>query len=127
MAITHTATIRDGLANYTVDAIDGGSGDAAGDLVIMTSGDAPVATLTFSNPAFGAASGGTATASAIASDTNAAGGVAALFRVQNRSNVELFRGNVTASGGGGDLQLSSTTIGPGDTVSVSAFTYSSSL
>lgn len=124
MAITHVTAIRNGLADYAVDAIDAGAG--AGSLVIMTSGDAEVATLTFSDPAFGAASGGTATASAISDDTNATGGVAALFKVQDSNTNEVFRGTVTASGGGGDIELSSTTIGVGDTVSITSFTYSAS-
>lgn len=123
MAITHSTTIRNGLADYVVDAIDGGAGDANGDIVIMTSGDVEIATLAFSDPAFGAAAGGTATASAISDDTNATGGTAALFKVQNKANTELFRGTVTATGGGGDMQLSSTSIGAGDTVRITAFTY----
>ena len=51
MAITHVTSIRNGLANLVVDAIDLGVGDASGDIVIMTSGDVEVATLTFSDPA----------------------------------------------------------------------------
>lgn len=124
MAITHSTTVRNGLADYAVDAIDGGAGDANGDLVIMTSGDVEVATLAFSDPAFGAAGSGTATANAISDDTNATGGTAALFKVQDKSNTEVFRGTVTATGGGGDLQLSSVSIGASDTVSITSFTYS---
>ena len=123
MAITHVTSIRSGLADYVVDAIDGSTGDANGDLVIMTSGDVEVATLAFSDPAFGAASSGTATANAISDDTNATGGTAALFKVQDKGNNEIFRGSVTATGGGGDLQLSSVSIGNGDTVSVTSCTY----
>jgi hypothetical protein len=123
MAITHVTSIRDTLANAVVDAIDGGAGDAAGDLVIMTSGDGEVATLAFNDPAFGASSSGTATYNGLNDDTNAFGGVAALFKVQDKSNAEIFRGTVTATGGGGDLELSSTTIGGGDTVSINSFTY----
>ena len=126
MALTHTTAVRNGLADYTVDQIDTGSADANGDLVIMTSGDSEVATLACSNPAFGAASSGTATASAISDDTSATGGTAALFKFQNRDNTETFRGSVTAAAGGGDIELSSVAIGAGDTVSISSFTYSAS-
>ena len=123
MAITHVVAVRNGLADYVVDAIDGDTGDANGDLVIMTSGDVEVATLAFSDPAFGTAATGTATANAISDDTNATGGTAALFKVQDKANNEVFRGSVTNTGGGGDLQLSSVSIGNGDTVSVTSFTY----
>lgn len=127
MAVTHTTTVRNGLADYVVDLVDAGTGDASGDLVILTSGDSPVATLTFANPAFGAASGGTATANAIASDTNAAGGTAAKFTVRDRDNTTIFSGSVTTVGGGGDIELSSVVIGPGDTLAISSFTYTASL
>lgn len=126
MALTHTTAIRNGLADYTVDAIDGGTTDANGDLVIMTSGDVEVSTHALANPSFGAASSGTATANAISDDTSATGGTAALFKFQNRDNTEIFRGTVTATGGGGDLELSSLAIGAGDTVSITSFTYSAS-
>lgn len=124
MAITHVAAVRNGLADYVVDTIDAGAG--AGALVIMTSGDVEVATLTFSDPAFGAAAGGTATANSISDDTNATGGTAALFKVQDSDTNEVFRGTVTATGGGGDIELSSVSIGVGDTVSITSFTYSAS-
>lgn len=123
MAITHVVSVRDSLADLVVDLIDGGAGDAQGDLVIMTAGDVEVATLAFSDPAFLASSSGTATAAAISDDTNATGGTAALFKIQDKSNAEVLRGTVTATGGGGDIQLSSTSIGTGDTVSVTSLTY----
>lgn len=130
MAITHTNVtplfVRNVLADAVVDLIDGGTTDPNGDLVIMTSGDVEVATLAFANPAFGAAASAVATANAIADDTSATGGTAALFKVQDRENREIFRGTVTATGGGGDMELSSVTIGATDTVSVTSFTYTAS-
>jgi hypothetical protein len=126
MALTHVTAVRNGLADYLVDLLDDGTTDAQGDLVIMTSGDVEVATLALSNPAFGAAASGTATASAITSDSSATGGTAALFKLQDRDNGEVVRGTVTATGGGGDIELSSVTIGAGSTVSISSLTYSAS-
>lgn len=125
MALTHSTTIRDGLCNYVVDAIDGGTTDTTGDLVIMASADAEVATLSWTaTPAFGASSSGTATMNTINDDTSATGGTAIAFKFQNRDNTEIFRGSVSTSGA--DLNLSSTTIGAGDTVSITSFTYSAS-
>jgi len=123
MATTHTTAIRNGLADYAVDSIDTGTGDATGDLVFMTAGDVTVATLAFSNPAYGDASVGVATAATISSDPSAVGGTVALYKVQNRDNTEVFRGSVTATGGGGDIELSSVAVGATDTVSVSSLTY----
>jgi hypothetical protein len=120
MGITLTTAARNAACNAIVDLVDVGSTDANGDLVIMTSGDVEVATLAMSNPAFGAAATGVATASAISDDTSATGGTAALHKIQDRDNTEIWRGTVGA--GSGDLDLSSVTIGAGDTVSVSSYT-----
>lgn len=120
MVTTLTAAARNAAADAIVDLIDVGATDANGDLVIQTSGDAEVATLALTNPAFGAAAVGVATAAAIADDTNATGGVAANFILQDRDNAEVVRGDVATSGA--ELNLTSTTIGATDTVAVSALT-----
>jgi len=123
MALTHTTATRNVAANAVVDLIDAGTTDASGDLVYMTSGDVTVASLAMTNPAFGNAATGVATAAAIADDTNAVGGTVALFKLQDRDNGEVLRGSVTATSGGGDIELSSVAVGAGDTVSTSSLTY----
>ena len=128
MALVHSTTIRNGLADYVVDAIDAGAG-ANGRLEFQTSGDVEVATVTFSATAFGAASSGTATANAITADSSATGGVVAKFVIYDEpitgGNI-ILSGTVTATSGGGDIELSSTTIAPGDSVAIDSLTYSAS-
>lgn len=132
MAITHVVALRNALADTAVDALDGGSADANGDLVIMTGADAVITTHALSNPAFddaGAAGGnadGVANANAIADGTGAVAGTAALFKVQNRDNAEQWRGTVTATGGGGDIELSSVVIANGDSIQLSSLSYAAS-
>jgi hypothetical protein len=121
MAVTHSTAARDAAANAVVDLLDV---SGPGDLRFLTSGDAEVATLTLSNPAFGASSSGTATASAITSDTNATGGTVAKFDLRNGTGTSHILGSVTATSGGGDIELSSLSVGSGDTVSVTSLTYS---
>jgi len=118
MAITHGAATRTAIANLVVDAIDAGG---AGSLEFLTSGDVEVATLAFGATAFGAASGPTATANAISDDTNATGGTIAKFRVKSGAGTVIFSGSVGTSGE--DINLSSLSIGAGDTVSVTSLTY----
>ena len=120
MAITLTTLGRDAACNGLTGDLQNGSTDASGDLVIMTSGDVTVATCVLSNPAFGAAVSGVCTANSITDDSSAVGGTAALHKFQNRDNQELWRGTVGTSGA--DLNLSSVTIGAGDTVSITAYT-----
>lgn len=118
MAVTLTTAARNAACNAIVDLCDAGAG--AGSLVIRTSGDVEVATLTLSDPAFGNAATGVATASAITDDTSATGGTAANFVLQDSDANIVLEGSVGTSGQ--DLNLSSVSIGAGDTVSVSSLT-----
>jgi hypothetical protein len=122
VAVSHPTAIRDTLCNTVVDTLD--TGTPPGKLVLQTSGGAAVATLTFANPAFGNSTGGTATANAIVDDTNAAGGTIAKgeFRQGNTTPVVLF--SVTATGGGGDIEMNSVVVSAGQTVHITSLTYS---
>lgn len=120
MAVTLETSARNGACNGVVDLVDAGS--AAGTLEFQTSGDVEVATLTFSDPAFGNAATGVATASAITSDTSATGGTTAKAKFKDSDANVVLSCSVTATGGGGDITLSSVAIGAGDTVSVSSLT-----
>jgi hypothetical protein len=123
MATTHPTAVRTSIADHVVDKLDVGATDAAGDLRFLTSGDVQVALLPLSNPAFGAAASGVATASAITSDTNAAGGTIAKAALRDRNNGDVVLCSVTATGGGGDIELSSVVVSAGQTVSLSSLTY----
>lgn len=127
MALTHTTAVRNAIADVVVDLIDIGATDLNGDFILMTAADVEVATLALSAPAFGSSAAGIATANAVSDDAAATGGTAALFKVQDRDNLEIFRGTVTGVGGGGDIELTGgVAIGAGTTVSMSSLTYSAS-
>jgi hypothetical protein len=124
MAVTHSTNARD-VATSAVTALLNASG--AGKLVFRTAGNitvpgTAVATLTFSATAFGASSSGTATANAITSDTNAAGGTVATATLQTGAAVVVIHCAVAASGS--DINLTNgLTVSAGDTVSCSSLTY----
>jgi hypothetical protein len=132
MAITHPTAVRNALCDLVVDRIDAGAG--AGTLKFLTSGTNPaneVATLTFPDPAFddagstGGNADGVATANAITSDTSATGGVTTTFIIEDSDGTDVMYGAVGTSGS--DINLSSTTIGVNDTVSISSLTYTAPL
>lgn len=121
-------------ADAVVDRVDQGAG--AGKLRIYD-GTQPatadtaigaqvlLAELTFSDPAFGAASSGVATANAITTDSSAnATGTATWFRVVDSDGVAIWDGTVGLATS--DLILNATAIAAGAAVSVTAFTYTQS-
>ena len=123
MAITHSTAARNAAADAVTALLDAGSTNPNGQMIIRTAAEAPLATINHSATAYGAAVGGVCTAGALTDDTNANAGTAAIVTEEDRDNTEVWRGTVTATGGGGDLELSSIAIGAGDTVSISSATY----
>lgn len=118
---THSTAVRNDMANLVVDKLDLGSGNAEGTLVFLTAGDAEVASLPLSNPAYGNSAAGVTTANAITSDTNATGGTITKYNLVDRDDVIIVTGDVSTSGA--DINLSSVVIGAGDTVSMTSLTY----
>ncbi len=120
---------RNKACDAIVDDIDAGSG--AGTIAIRTGaqptnvGDADagtlLGTLTFSDPAFGASSTGTATASGITSDTNADNsGTAAHFRIKD-SDANIHSDGACSTSGS-DLNFDNATIVAGGTLAISSLT-----
>ncbi len=124
MALIHVEATRNDLANLITGNIDTGG---VGNLVFMTSGDVTVSTLPLSATSFQPAVSGTINANAITDDTNAVGGVVALFKLEAGAGNEILRGTVTATSGGGDIELSSINIGAGSTVRMTSMDYTASL
>lgn len=123
--------------NGIVDLCEGGtppatlriySGTPPANADASLSGNTLLAQLTMSNPAFGNAAdanpGATATAAAITSDSSAdATGTATFFRIlTGTAGTVVMQGTVSASGGGGDLELVTTSIVAGVVVSISSLT-----
>ena len=127
-------TPRNAACDGIVDAIDGGT--PPGRLEHRTGSqptnvnDASSGTLLgtnlFSNPAFGAASSGTATANAVTSDTNAdASGTAGYFRIYTGAGGDtaaLCQGNSGNASGTFDLEFDNEVVVAGGTIAISSFT-----
>lgn len=128
MAITHSTTTRNALANAVDAAVNTGG---AGSLEFQTSASATgvaagstaeVATITFDTTAFGDAVSGTVTATSMPqSDTTPTGGTVGAFTIFDGNDLRIMSGTVAVSGG--DINLSSLTISTGDTVTLNSLTY----
>ena len=119
MALTLETALRNALANAVDDEINTGAGTAT--LEFETSGDVEVATINLQNPAFGAAAAGVITLQGTPlQDTNATGGTVAQFSIYDRDATKQLEGTVATSGA--DINISSTTVGAGDTVELTSFT-----
>jgi hypothetical protein len=124
VAVTHPVAFR----NTVADLVDSTLSTTA-KLVFRLTGTAAspgtaVATLSMSNPAFGAASSGVITASAITSDTNATGNASpvATATLETGGGTVVVHCAVAASAS--DINMSGgLTGGAGDTVSCSSLTY----
>lgn len=119
MAISIATVARNAACQAILDLLNVGSALPNGYIEIR-SGTKPasplvaptdgllLATLSLSNPAFGEPANGTATANAIAPDTNIDDtGRATWFRIYNRDSGAIIDGTVTATGGGGDITFDS--------------------
>ncbi len=124
MAVTLETVARNAACNAVVELVD--AGEAAGVLEIKTSagtsalGNGEVATLTFADPAFGAAATGVATAGTITADSSAVGGTAAKAYFYDSDETPILSCSVGTAAT--DIVLSSVTVNEGDTVSVSSLT-----
>lgn len=121
------------LCNALVDLIDAGAGAGVLNIYNAVQPADPDAVITdtllaqpvFSLTAFGAAAivtapvdAAEAVAAAITPESNAVAGTAGHFNIADSAGAPVLSGTVTATGGGGDLELSTLTIPAGGTVSI---------
>lgn len=129
MAVLRISTAaRNAAVNAVAGLVDADAG--AGTIKIYT-GSQPasandaatgtlLATVALADPAFGAGSSGTATGTDPASVSAVATGTAGWFRMADNSGDTVLDGDVTGTGGGGTMQLSSTSIVSGGSVDITA-------
>ncbi len=121
MALVLETPTRNALADAIDASVNNGTTETGGKLVIETTADAEVSLHRFTATAFGVAAAGVISCNGLPiDDTSAAGGTAAQYSVFDRDNLKLWEGVVGVTGD--DLDLSSLSVGVGDTVSLTAFT-----
>lgn len=117
MALTLSNAFRDASNDAGLALLNGGN------LILLTAADAAVATLALSATAYGASANGTAQENAISNETNATGGTVAKFELRAAGGTAHISGTVTASEGGGDIEMTDTTIEAGQVVSCSNLSF----
>lgn len=129
MALKLSETVR----NARLDSLETAIGTSA--VLKIRTGAAPtnisdadsgtvLATITLPSDWLAAASSGSKSKSGTWSDASAdASGTAAHFRIYaSDGTTQHIQGTVTATGGGGDMELDNTSINSGQTVTISTFT-----
>jgi hypothetical protein len=117
MSLTiHDRMVRAAL-NGALSELNAGSADATGDVRLLTSGDAELAQLNFSNPAFASSSTpgvgvAEAATNAIAQDSTVTNGTFTKVQWRDRDNVVLIAGSVGLPGSGADLIVTDNVIPP---------------
>lgn len=130
MAFQYSVTLRNGKLN-TIDTTVGSSGTLK-----LFSGAEPancaaadpsglLATITLPASPWAAASSGAIALAGTWSVAASGTGTAASFRIYDGSSNCHVQGNVTATGGGGDMTLDNTSLNSGQTVTVTSFTITS--
>lgn len=111
--------------------LDGGTGAGT---VQVRSGSQPatgdtaasgtlLATLTLSDPSFGAPSNGAMSANAVAGDSSAdATGAAGWYRALDSTGATVIDGSVTATGGGGDMTFDNVSFVQGGAINMTSWT-----
>ncbi len=125
MSLSIAVATRDALltsygTNFNGASLEIFAGAVPADADTALSGQTLLGTVTFGATAFGAAAAGSMAANAIAQANAVATGAATFYRVLNGATV-IEQGTVTATGGGGDLQLNTTSIVSGAPIDVTSF------
>lgn len=114
---SHTAALDAGAGAATVKIYTGtqpATADTAASGTLL-------ATITCSDPSFGAAASKTATANAIAAVAASATGTAGWFRAASSTPTTVLDGSVSATGGGGQMELNTTSLQSGVDVDITTW------
>ena len=122
MAITNETLARDGLSNAFDVLVNTGSGTST---MIFRDDTTNIVTFNLEDPAFGASSTGTITLSGLPITAAAvAGGTIDGFQILDQDAALLLSGSITGIAGGGDIEVTNTTVLNLQTLTITSFTYS---
>ena len=122
MAVTHAAGVRDALAEVTRAAhAEGTTGEA---VLQLRDDSAVVVEFEIGNTPFGAASSGVITLAGTPFDVTADDdGILDNFVTRDRDGAQVLAGSVTATGMGGDIEVTNTNVANLQDCSLDSLTY----
>lgn len=121
MSVTHLTALRTILADAVDDHVNTGSGTA---VLQLRDGTTVVVEFDLSNPAFGAAAAGIITlADTPLAATAEADGELDNFQIVNRNGDVSLAGSVTATGMGGDIEVTNVNVANGQDCELESLTY----
>ncbi len=120
MSVTLSTDAKNAACDAVVDLVDAGT---AGHLKILDASDNVLVDVTLPKPAFGSASGGVAAANSFSDVAVTTAGTATKFQVTDGTDV-IWAGTVTATGEGGDITLTNTSLAVGDKIHLTSWTHS---
>lgn len=121
MALTHATAVRNALADLIDSLINTGSGTSK---IRFRDGSSTIVDIDLQDPAFGAASSGVITLqgtplSALAANT----GDIDNFQILDQNGTVIVSGTVTATLGGGDIEINNISVNSGQEVAITSLTY----
>jgi hypothetical protein len=121
MAITHETTMRNAIADAVDALINTGAGTA---VVRLRDGTTTVVDFDLPNPAFGAAAAAVISLQGVPIAANAAAaGDVDNFQILDRDGSLQISGSVTATSGGGDIEVDNVSIAGGQSCSLTGLTW----
>lgn len=125
MAVTHVTTLRSVIADAVDAYINTGGGTAK---VRLRDGTTTIVDFDLANPAFGAAASGVITLAGTPIDAQAvAGGEVDNAQILDRGAALAISCSVTATGGGGDIEVTNVNIALDQDCSLTSLTYTAPL
>jgi len=122
--LLRSAMVDGGLANFDGGVLEIYDGTQPANANTAVSTQTLLASINLGTPAFNAAVNGAAAIPASISDTSAnATGTATWFRIRDAADTYRFDGDITATAGGGNIELSSVNLQAGGNVTITSFTF----
>lgn len=123
-AVTHVTALRSAIADLVDTTINTGAGTA---VLKLRDGTTDIVTFNLANPAFGAAASGIITLAGVPiSAVAATSGDVDNFQILDRDGTVTLSGSVTATGGGGDIEVSNISVASAQDCDLESLTYAAS-